>query len=171
MPKKLILFFFLLIMLQNGFAQKSRIVYLNTDSLTITKEEFKAASTYKFYIEKTKTDTLTINILKSKRAYGFLEEKNKTLVFSILNDITTDSINRKSSIFIHSYSDNNRTLKKAKNNNCYWSYINRYPNKFTSFLLTNNSMLKKKKFPIHTDEKKSIENLIKIVKNILASYQ
>ena len=104
----------------SSFAQRKQTVYLNADSITITKEEYKTARDFEFSKEKIKTDTSTIYKLKSKRAYGFLDEKNKILLFSILDKLSNETTNINTKIFIHNFNRNEKRLKTAINNDCYW---------------------------------------------------
>ena len=143
----------------SSFAQRKQTVYLNADSITITKEEYKTARDFEFSKEKIKTDTSTIYKLKSKRAYGFLDEKNKILLFSILDKLSTETTNINTKIFIHNFNRNEKRLKTAINNDCYWHYVENKHDNCTSFLLTNKPDTKKKNSRTFYDEKKLIHQL------------
>ncbi|WP_034058378.1 hypothetical protein [Lacinutrix jangbogonensis] len=159
MFKKYILFSVLSLAFTICFAQKNKTVYLNADSVVITKQEFKVADKLKFYKKEVKTDTLTINTLKSKRAYGFLDTKNKEFVLSILEKLSGESTSRNSAIYIHSFKDNEKALEKALKNKCYWKYLKRYPKQYRSFLLTDILNKTNKSRCIYGDDKDILQKL------------
>lgn len=159
MVKKQIQILLFLLLFLNGYAQKKKTVYINADSIIITKKEYKAANNNLFSKEKVTTDSLITNRLKSKRAYGFINAEYKKLLFSILDKLSNETTDRNSKIFIHNFSNLKKPLKKAKKNKCYWDYLNANQKKYTSFLITSLPSLKTKKNRTFYDEKKIIQQL------------
>lgn len=159
MVKKQIQILLFLLLFLNGYAQKKKTVYINADSIIITKKEYKAANNNLFSKEKVTTDSLITNRLKSKRAYGFIIAEYKKLLFSILDKLSNETTDRNSKIFIHNFSNLKKPLKKAEKNKCYWDYLNANQKKYTSFLITSLPSLKTKKNRTFYDEKKIIQQL------------
>lgn len=141
--------------------QSKKRIYLNSQSEKITKPEFDAIDSKKFYITTIETDSTVVSMANSYKNIAQLNPTQVNQISMYLEKIIGPTYDKNKSTMIHFYRKNDQNIINDSKHKKYWSWIKTNSNRYQAFLIgaKNSIITENGKLHIFLDDYKLLENL------------